>query len=291
MLLSLGLSSGTLSPELEPGFDAYEVVIPVFVQNLTLVPEAPVDASVTIGGATIAPGTAWTSLPLSLGHNEIRVLVEQRGQPSTEYTLSVTRGAAATAYLKASNTGADDLFGGAVALSGDGTTLAVGAVRESSSARGVNGNQSNDEAPRSGAVYVFVRSESSWTQQAYVKASNTGAGDRFGASVALSDDGRTLVVGAPEEASNTRGVGGDPSNDEAPYSGAVYVFVRSGSEWAQPAYVEGSSADSFGAAVALSRDGSTLAVGTTGEDSAATGVGGDQSNDGAPDSGAVYVSR
>ena len=44
----------------------------------------------------------------------------------------------------------------------------------------MNGDQSNNSASDSGAAYVFVRSGTSWSQQAYLKASNTGAGDRFG---------------------------------------------------------------------------------------------------------------
>ncbi len=87
------------------------------------------------------------------------------------------------AYLKASNTGSDDVFGWSLALSGD--TLAVGAPSEASSASGIDGNQNDDSAPFSGAVYVFTRSGVAWSQQAYVKASNTGSNDFFGWSLAL----------------------------------------------------------------------------------------------------------
>ena len=76
------------------------------------------------------------------------------------------------AYLKASNTGAGDYFGWSVAISGD--TVVVGAPYEASSATGVNGNQSDNAALTAGAAYVFVRSGGTWTQQAYLKASNTG---------------------------------------------------------------------------------------------------------------------
>ena len=99
------------------------------------------------------------------------------------------------AYLKASNTGAQDLFGLSVAISGD--TLVVGAPYEDSSATGVNGNQTNNSATDSGAAYVFVREGTNWSQQAYLKASNTGANDEFGISVAISGD--TVVVGAGYE--------------------------------------------------------------------------------------------
>ncbi|HEX7841343.1 MAG TPA: hypothetical protein VF469_27885 [Kofleriaceae bacterium] len=59
------------------------------------------------------------------------------------------------AYVKASNTGAGDAFGHGIALSGDGSTLAVGAVGEDSAATGINGNQADNSASRAGAVYVF----------------------------------------------------------------------------------------------------------------------------------------
>jgi hypothetical protein len=81
------------------------------------------------------------------------------------------------AYLKASNTDATDFFG-PVAISGD--TIVVGALGESSTATGVNGNQNINAATNSGAAYIFVRNGSSWTQQAYLKASNTEALDKFG---------------------------------------------------------------------------------------------------------------
>src|SRR5262245_45512124 len=92
------------------------------------------------------------------------------------------------AYLKASNTGSDDQFGFVVTLSGDGNTLAVSAPFEDSNATGINGNQADNSFENSGAVYVFSRSGATWSQQAYIKASNPGEkdeGDQFGYSVSL----------------------------------------------------------------------------------------------------------
>jgi hypothetical protein len=63
--------------------------------------------------------------------------------------------AATLRYLKASNTGAGDLFGGSVALSADGNTLAVGAFDEDSAETGTAGTGADNSAPDSGAVYVF----------------------------------------------------------------------------------------------------------------------------------------
>jgi len=190
------------------------------------------------------------------------------------------------AYLKASNTGAGDAFGVSVAISGD--TIVVGAQREDSNAKGVGGSQADNSATDSGAAYVFVRSGSTWSQQAYVKASNTGASDNFGNAVAISGD--TIAVGAMWEKSNARGVNGDQADDSMGYSGATYVFVRSSDTWTQQAYLKASNTDtnnSFGRSVAISGD--TLVVGAPGEESGATGVNGNQADDSMGGSGAAYV--
>jgi len=187
------------------------------------------------------------------------------------------------AYVKASNTGeagtADafgegDQFGFSLALSGDGATLAVGALTEDGGTRGINGNQSDNSAASAGAVYVFTRSGASWSQQAYVKSSNIDAGDLFGYAVALSRDGNILAVGAFDEDGSTRQING-PDDNRAGGSGAAYVFTRSGVTWAQQAYIKPSNIetqDAFGVDVALSDDGGTLLVGSLDEDCAATGV-------------------
>ncbi len=164
----------------------------------------------------------------------------------------------------------------------------VGAIFEDSAATGVNGDQGNNVAIAAGAVYVFVRSGTTWTQQAYLKASNTDNAAYFGHSVAISGD--TVVVGAWGEASAATGVNGDQTGNTAADSGAVYVFVRSGTSWAQQAYLKASNSeayDQFGSTVAL--DGNTIVVGSHYEDSAATGVDGDQSSNAANSAGAAYV--
>ncbi len=196
------------------------------------------------------------------------------------------------AYLKASNTGVDDQFGTEVALSADGNTLAVGASNEDSAASGVNGDESDNSATDAGAVYVFTRSGGTWSQQAYLKASNPDPGDELGSSLALSGDGDTLAAGALQEASAATGINGDESDNSAFRAGAVYVFIRSGGMWSQQAYVKASNTDAgdfFGGSVALNGDGNTLGVGAGLEDSAATGINGNQADNSAADAGAVYV--
>jgi len=198
------------------------------------------------------------------------------------------------AYVKASNTGGNDRFGQGLALSGDGNTLAVGAYWESSNATGINGDQANNLASNAGAVYVYVRNAmQQWSQQAYVKASNTGADDNFGHHLRLSGDGSILVVGAPGEDGSAIGLGGDQASNLAAGSGAAYVLVRDPlGAWAHRAYAKASNSgasDAFGAALALSADGEVLAIGATGEDGNASGIGGNQANEAMSAAGAVYL--
>lgn len=164
------------------------------------------------------------------------------------------------AYLKASNPGNNDAFGHAVAISGD--TLAVSAISEDSNATGINGNQADNSAEDSGAVYVFVRDGTTWSQQAYLKASNAEAFDYFGFSVAIF--GETLVVGALQEDSNATGINGDQNDNSMPNSGAAYVFVRNGTTWTQQAYLKASDPGMnhlFGSAVGISFN--TIVIGAT----------------------------
>jgi hypothetical protein len=204
------------------------------------------------------------------------------------------------AFIKASNPGESDDFGHYVALSADGNVLAVSAHFESSGATGLGGNQADNSVPQSGAVYVFTRRGTEWSQQAYIKASNTGEagvgdqfgdGDQFGFSMTLSDDGNTLGVGAITEDGGSRGVNGNQADNSVINAGAVYVFARTGTAWSQQAYVKPSNPspeDMFGYSVSLSADGNTLAVGSFDEDGSARQVNGPQ-DDLRTGSGAVYV--
>ena len=186
------------------------------------------------------------------------------------------------AYLKASNTQLGAFFGYTVAIANE--TVAIGAPMEGGDAAGIVGD------PRfagSGAVYLFRRAASAWSQEAYVKAANLGGAARFGHAVSLS--GATLAVGAPQEASNARGVNGDASDRSLVSAGAGYVFAHGSSGWAQRAYVKASNThvSQFGFSVALA--GEELAVGAPSESSGATGVGGDQTSRSAGGAGAAYV--
>ena len=182
--------------------------------------------SVSISGETIVVGATFDDVA---------------GSNSGSAYVFVRSGSTWTQEQKliASDDAAGDFFGGAVAISGE--TLLVGATGD------------DDDGDRSGSVYVFVRSGSTWTQEQKLTASDAAAGDFFGGAVAIS--GETLLVGAT----------GD--DDDGDRSGSIYVFVRSGSTWTQEQKLTASDAvasDFFGGSVAIS--GETLLVGATGDD-------------------------
>jgi uncharacterized membrane protein len=181
------------------------------------------------------------------------------------------------AYLKAPNSSNFDYFGYSVAVSGD--TIVVGAFYEGSNTTAIiNGTDlisTNDSGYENGAAYVFTRSGSTWSHQAYLKAPNNSDWDGFGWSVAVSGD--TVVVGAPYEDSNTTSIinGADliSTNDSGYENGAAYVFTRSGDTWSSQAYLKApnnSDDDWFGYSVAVSGD--TVVVGVYKEASTTTAI-------------------
>ena len=148
--------------------------------------------------------------------------------------------------LHASDGAAGALFGYSVAINGD--TIVVGAPFASGG------------GAQSGAVYVFTRSGSSWTEQAALIPSSFSAGDRFGFQVSISGD--TLIAGSPNL---------DTAFAEA---GAAFVFVRSGSSWSEEAMLTASdeaASDFFGTSVSLDQD--RALIGSIGADGSAVDTG------------------
>jgi hypothetical protein len=201
------------------------------------------------------------------------------------------------AYLKAPNAETGDFFGYSVSISGD--TIVVGAYNEDSNQTTItNGtlSSSNNLASASGAAYVFRRSGTTWTNEAYLKAPNAGGGDQFGTSVFIDND--TIVVGSPQESSNqttiTNGTTAS-SNNSLGNCGAAYVFRRNGSTWSSEAYIKAPNAETgefFGNSVSIS--GETILVGAFNEDSSQTTItnGTTASSDNSTvNSGAAYVFR
>lgn len=193
------------------------------------------------------------------------------------------------AFLKGSNTGVGDQFGTSVDLDGD--RLVVGAPFEDSSIAGVNPLQTNNSLVSAGAAYSYRIGFSGWAQDAYVKASNPGAFDYFGARVQLDSD--RLVVTASREASASSGIGGNQASNTAGGSGACYLYSGLyGSVWVQTAFVKSSNSeanDYFGSPIGLSDR--WFIAGAAREDGADSGINGSQFSNGFAESGAAYFFR
>jgi hypothetical protein len=201
------------------------------------------------------------------------------------------------AFLKPSNMNAGDKFGYVVAISHD--TIAIGAYLEDSSQTSItngSGSSTDNSAVDSGATYIFKRTGNTWAQEAYLKPSNGETLDKCGYSVGISDD--TVVVGCSQEDSNqttiTNGITSATDNN-AVNSGAAFVYKRTGTTWAQEAYLKAPNAgaqDTFGIGVAI--DGDTIVVGATHEDSKQTTITNGEtasSDNSVVDTGAAYVFR
>ncbi|MEQ1831528.1 MAG: FG-GAP-like repeat-containing protein [Candidatus Eisenbacteria bacterium] len=132
------------------------------------------------------------------------------------------------------------LFGAASAISADGNTAIFGGTRDNT----------ND-----GAIWIYVRQAGVWIEQA--KRSGPAAAGLptfFGASVALSADGNTAIVGSP---------------DADGFIGAAWVYVRSGTSWSLQQKLVGTGGVGYpgqGHSVALSADGNTALVGGPADD-------------------------
>lgn len=269
-LSGLSVSQGSLA--FSPSQTSYIVTVAAGVTSVAVTPTLPqpTRATVKVNGLSTSSGSP-VNVFLVGGKADATIVVTTESGVYKTYTVALrppTGLHAQAAYVKASNTGAGDEFGGAVAVSGDGNTFAIAARGEDSSASGINGSQTDNAKTNSGAVYVYTRSGTTWVQQAYLKASPSAASHSFGSSLALSFDGSTLVVGASGE-----GTGGAES-------GAAYVFVHTGTTWAQQAMLKANViglSELFGEGVSLSGDGHTLAVSAP------------ANNTGGAGSGAVYL--
>lgn len=156
--------------------------------------------------------------------------------------------------LIASDGGLNDFFGTSVAVSGG--TILVGAP-----------NHTVGSNSRQGAVYVFVRDGSGWTQKQELTASDGLVSDQLGGAVALAGD--TAVAGARED------------NFGANRNGKAYVFTRNGTTWSQQQKLiasDGSALDGFGNSVAINYNTDTIAIGAVNDDEATLN-----------DRGSVYV--
>lgn len=106
-----------------------------------------------------------------------------------------------------------------------GNVPAVSALRKSSSATGINGDQADNSLFEAGAAYVFTRDAGGvWTQDLYVKGPAIDAEDEFGSGIDVFGDGGTIAVGARREDSASVGINNDDTDNSALGAGAVYVY-------------------------------------------------------------------
>jgi hypothetical protein len=192
--------------------------------------------------------------------------------------------------LLASDGVSNDFFGRSLSLSSNGARLAVGAD-QASSARG--------------AVYLYGRSGTAWSQLVRLQPQALRTDTWFGAKVALSGDGRKLAASGWSDDADERGLQYAPTRDDYfnPYaddlsngdrieSGAAWIFIEVNGAWRESAIVKAPNADAedrWGVGLALSGGGRTLAIGGPGEDGAARTINGDRSSNAAGNAGAVFV--
>lgn len=151
------------------------------------------------------------------------------------------------AVIKAGDGDANDYFGGAVSVSGDGTMAVIGA-----SSKAINGRDNQ------GAAYIFTYTNGAWTQSARVTANDAAAGDYFGVSVAMASNASVVLVGA-----NLKETGSKM------YHGAAYIYTRSGTgTWPQTARLlpnDGETSGWFGYSVSLAANGDVALAGSVGK--------------------------
>lgn len=248
-LSNLYLSIGLLHQNFDSNTFEYTATVAYSTDQISIRAHHSNSGAISLNGSPIESAVPSFNIELNEGDNSIEIdVTSEDGSTSNTYTLNLFRQSmqthTQTAFLKGSSVTENDRFG-VVAI--DGNTLAVGARFEDSSSSGINGDENNEaNGGNSGAVYVFELENGEWQQQAFIKASNTGVEDIFGASIDL--DGDTLVVGASLE---------DGENDDITDSGAVYVFQRTDGIWSQQALIkapEPQVTGRLGEAVAISGD-------------------------------------
>jgi hypothetical protein len=234
--------------------------------------------------ARLASTTAGERFGASLAARDPLLVVGAPAESSTypeQGAVHVFENQLAVATLHASNLGAGDRFGAAVAT--DGALIVVGAPLEGSAAGGIDPAPAGSQ-PSSGAVYVFGKPAATWIQRHVVKPPSVAMGDNFGNSVALL--GNVLAIAAPYA---DVVVNGDTRID----AGKLFTYRLANGDLvaAEPNVAQAKNPganDAFGTSIGLTLE--SLVVGAPFEDSAATGWNGN-GGDGAVDTGAVYTLR
>jgi hypothetical protein len=246
LLETLRVSAGELTPTFAPNVLVYTVRVPLLVQRVTFRATAPAGSRIETNGAVMDESMGWSSPILDFGETKFSVIASSSFGVHSTYEVTVDRVGAQEAQLKAHVPGDGDEFGMTVALSGD--TLVVGAAKEDGGVAAMGNNAASPAATNGGAIYVFVRAQEGWVQQAYLKSSDGQAGDLFGSAIAI--DGDTIVASSlgDEKISPAS----SPSR-----AGKVYVFERKAGQWSETARLQAKASaigDLFGASLAIEKD-------------------------------------
>jgi predicted transcriptional regulator len=204
-----------------------------------------------VGTGAFGPAKQGTSVAISADGNTVAAgapLDNVSGGAVWVFTRTGTSWSQQGSKLRGTGATGNAQQGTAVSISADGNTIALGGIADNSFA---------------GAAWIFVRSGGVWTQQGgkLVGTGATGSNARQGCSVALSANGRNLIVGAYND------------NDR---KGASWVFVRNGSTWIQQGgklVGTGATPVAFqGYSVAISADGGTALIGAPNDATNHTGA-------------------
>jgi outer membrane protein assembly factor BamB len=236
---SMRLEGRTLELQVDDAGARYPLTVDPFISQAKLsgsgIYSFGRDLALDAAGDTAAVGAPDDSEKKDGGEGEVLIFTRSGSSWKEQATLTP----ATPAY--------DQGFGSTVALSADGDTMLVG-----------------DET--TGRAWVFTRTGSSWSQQTAEPLEDTrgpNSGERrgnFAASVALSADGNTALIGAPWMSEGAK---------EERQEGTAWLFARSGSTWSRQAVLKGTQQtleSRFGESVALSGEGTTAVIGAPGQD-------------------------
>jgi hypothetical protein len=241
------LSSLTVGGTLRPAFDVdihdYEVLLPGFIQQLSLTAHAESGATVTVNGEPVDASGRWASEALDVGTASFVVEVRHSGNVSDTYRLTTQRKELTETYL--GNPDPErEAYGRHNALNYDGDLVIVGGYR----------------APldQQAGVHVYRRSGETWSKDTYIEHPPPATGDHREWYLSLSNDGNTLVAGVP----NIREFVsvGEGMNS---YQGGAYVFQQVNGQWSLHTdftLADGKTGDRFGMGVAVAGDGNSLAI-------------------------------
>ena len=227
------------------------------IKVTTAEPGATITATYGSGSVlTIASGTMNLGLPVTAGTSSIAVKVTSaNGLHTRTYAVTAYGGcfAGPRPELKGPNNVNSDSYGGSVAVSADGSMVAVGAD-----------SLYGDYSTMKGRAYLYTLSGGSWSEAAALTSDTDAEGDLFGTGVSVSPDGSTVACG---------------QNDYSgmDLKGILNVFRKSGASWNPYSIQPGSTEDYMGWSNALSRTGSVIAAGARNYDGTAV------------DQGRVYV--